>query len=280
MATVSTIMKAFGTENFVNKGIVFQYSIIAILTYIVKKLYFIIFVSSSGQTLGKMCFRIKVVNEDGGKVTFWNALYRETIGRFLTEVVYFMGYIGVFVDREKRAIHDWLCDTRVIYDTNINNEPLYNRQLTPVNRNIPVNNYVAQNNYNGSYNNMYKKQQIVEEQNVAQMLNQVAEEQNIAEMQNQIMEEQNVAEMQNQIIEEQNVVEVQNQIRQDNIVEVENNDTVLEEVEENNDIVSAYGKDLDYSTEFVIEEDDSEVSYDTTELDELLDRLNGNNEQN
>ena len=46
VATVSTIMKAFGMENFVNKGIVFQYSIIAILTYIVKKLYFIIFVSS------------------------------------------------------------------------------------------------------------------------------------------------------------------------------------------------------------------------------------------
>jgi hypothetical protein len=71
------------------------------------------------------------------------------------------------------------------------------------------------------------------------------------------------------IIEDNSLPETDNQV---NAMSVE--------AEEKKDIASAYGKDLDYSTEFVIDEEDDEISYDTKELDELLDKLNGKNEDN
>ncbi len=324
VATVSTIFKAFGMEDVVNKGILFQYSVIAILTYIIKKLYFVIFVASNGQTLGKMCFRIKVVNEDGGKVTFWNALYRETIGRYLTEVVYFLGYIGILADKEKRAIHDWLCDTRVIYDTNINNEPIYNRQLyAPVKRpenpsvdmplNKPINQvnnpFFAVSNENITNDIIQEKKNDIKdvkndilvqeqvEQNVEKETNNINETLekenlqqdvlvgNIVEEKEEILEaeEDVVGELLQDIqieLPEQEIKEETLIIEENSISDTDNQvDTISVEAEEKKDIVSAYGKDLDYSTEFVIDEEDTEVSYDTTELDELLDKLNGKNEE-
>lgn len=330
VATISTILKAFGMENVINKGILFQYSVIAILTYIVKKLYFVILDTCSGQTLGKMCFRIKVVNEDGGKVTLWNALYRETIGRFLTEVVYFLGYIGVFADREKRAIHDWLCDTRVIYDTNINNEPLYNRQLVPVKRQVSVTSNMQVNTPTNNLDNMAAVIPNVSPQNnVVNNMNNVQQANNpfyipstdneyitndmVQKKENEIKDvynemliqenieqnaEKNIVEISEQNAEEENVVEEllhdvklempKQEVKEESLIIEDNSlpetdnqvNAMSVEAEEKKDIASAYGKDLDYSTEFVIDEEDDDISYDTKELDELLDKLNGKNEDN
>lgn len=58
---------------------------------------------------------IKVVNADGGRLSFFQVLYRETIGRFLSGVILGIGYIMIAMDKRKRALHDHLSDTRVIY---------------------------------------------------------------------------------------------------------------------------------------------------------------------
>lgn len=310
VVTFAAFFEALGLEDIVNKGILFQYSIVAILTFIIKKLYFIIFVASSGQTLGKMCFRIKVVNNDGSKVSFWNVVYREFIGRYLSEVFCFLGYVGVLVDFEKRALHDWLCDTRVIYDTSINNEKVYKRKVfTPINnRNsnatMPNNMYV--NNMQGGVvpvaapiNNMQNdvEQNNQLENDVQDNIVKAVESKNNAEINNEldnaIENEIEITESKSDsnielILEETNGNSqhvppqvVEEQIMQEEAIQNELiNEEDLSRREINKDIVSAYSADLDYSTQFTFDEDDAALDFETKELDELLEKLDNQDTNN
>ena len=118
-------LKLLGLDVILDKEVLFTYTVSAIIYYIVRKLYYIAFTYTSGQTVGKKIFRIKVVNDDMSKASFWRVVYRETIGRFLAEV-YIFGFIGYFIillDDKKRGIHDRLSDTRVVYEERVNNEP-------------------------------------------------------------------------------------------------------------------------------------------------------------
>ena len=55
-------------------------------------------------------------------------MYRETIGKFLSGVIMNIGYIIAGIDSEKRALHDILCDTRVIYAKRVKVIPVQTRQ--------------------------------------------------------------------------------------------------------------------------------------------------------
>ena len=67
-----------------------------------------------GATLGKMACKIQVVVPDGSKVSYGQAL-----GRYFSKIVSgllcLVGYIMAGFDDEKRALHDRMCNTRVIY---------------------------------------------------------------------------------------------------------------------------------------------------------------------
>ena len=63
-------------------------------------------------------------------------MFRETFGRFLSEIIIYIGYIIAGADRQKRGLHDLLSDTCVIYCHARNN---YNKQ--PVNYNGQSGNY-------------------------------------------------------------------------------------------------------------------------------------------
>ena len=121
------ILSLCGLDFLFKDGILFKYTISAIVFYIIEKVYFIAFTASMGQTPGKMLFRIKVVNEDGSKASVWNIIYRGVIGRFLSglPIIAYAGYLMIIPDQEKRGLHDRLCDTRVIYDNDVNNEDVH-----------------------------------------------------------------------------------------------------------------------------------------------------------
>ena len=57
---------------------------------------------------------LRVEKEDGAPLPFIDALYRETVGRFLSGILC-IGYLLTLADRDNRALHDRLCDTRVVY---------------------------------------------------------------------------------------------------------------------------------------------------------------------
>ncbi|MEE3393047.1 MAG: RDD family protein [Lachnospiraceae bacterium] len=97
------------------KHVIFRFSILDIIFYALTVLYFILMTYYNGATLGKMLFRLKVVSTEERTPTFFEIFLRETIGRFLSTVILYIGYLMAGPSEEKAALHDRLADTRVVY---------------------------------------------------------------------------------------------------------------------------------------------------------------------
>ena len=66
-------------------------------------------------TLGKYLLKIKVVSTDGQPLTFMSVLIRETVGRYLSTVILYIGYMLAGWNEEKQGLHDKIADTYVVY---------------------------------------------------------------------------------------------------------------------------------------------------------------------
>ena len=119
------------SDTWIGGNILFHYTLKDILLYGFQVLYFILCTYLTGTTLGKRAMNRRVVSADGQKLTILNIVYRETIGRFLCSLSVGIGYIIAGVDREKRGLHDILCDTRVIYAKRVKVIPVYPRYQAP-----------------------------------------------------------------------------------------------------------------------------------------------------
>ena len=75
--------------------------------------YYTYFVGKKGATPGKSVLGLKIVRPDGSDVGYGTAL-----GRFFAYIIsaipIYIGYIMAGFDEEKRALHDRVCNTRVI----------------------------------------------------------------------------------------------------------------------------------------------------------------------
>jgi len=87
-----------------------------LLSIILNVAYVTYFLGKFGATPGKMALGLKVVRPDGETVS-----YARAFGRFFAEIlssmILLIGYIMAGFDEEKRALHDRICDTRVIKKT-------------------------------------------------------------------------------------------------------------------------------------------------------------------
>jgi uncharacterized RDD family membrane protein YckC len=72
------------------------------------------FVSTRGGTLGKLALGLKIIRADGSGVPVGLAVGRY-FASILSSLTFLIGYIMAGFDSEKRALHDRICDTRVIY---------------------------------------------------------------------------------------------------------------------------------------------------------------------
>ena len=99
--------------DFLGKNILFNFTIINIISYLLFVAYFVLLPYFGHSTPGKKIFRLEVITEDGSW-NFINILYRETIGRFLSGLMN-IGYLAIIVTEKKQGFHDKLCDTCVIY---------------------------------------------------------------------------------------------------------------------------------------------------------------------
>jgi uncharacterized RDD family membrane protein YckC len=90
-------------------------SLVSIISYVVGVSYYVYFVGSNGQTLGKKWFGIKVVkvgtNEAPG---YLKAFLREVIGKIVSSVVLLLGYFWMLWDPQKQTWHDKIAGTVVI----------------------------------------------------------------------------------------------------------------------------------------------------------------------
>lgn len=84
-----------------------------VLSLLINVAYAVYFVGRYGATPGKMACKLKVVRPDGSSLSYGRAA-----GRYFAELVstltLLIGYIMAAFDVEKRALHDRICDTRVI----------------------------------------------------------------------------------------------------------------------------------------------------------------------
>lgn len=100
-------------ESFLTRHVLFHHTGEAVLCYLLQSAYFVLMTYFGGATLGKRAMGLRVVSTDGQKCSFMTVLYRETIGRYLSRIL-FIGYLLAIGDIEHRTLHDRICDTRVV----------------------------------------------------------------------------------------------------------------------------------------------------------------------
>lgn len=76
--------------------------------------YEVYFLSAHGATPGKMALGLRVIRADGGPISPMLALGRH-FALWLSGFILMIGYIMAGFDSEKRALHDRICETRVVY---------------------------------------------------------------------------------------------------------------------------------------------------------------------
>ena len=84
-----------------------------LLNMIVGCSYETFFIARLGATPGKMALGLKVVRPDGGPITAGRAAGRY-FAKMISGMILMIGYIIAGFDSQKRALHDMICDTRVI----------------------------------------------------------------------------------------------------------------------------------------------------------------------
>ena len=76
--------------------------------------YTVFFMARHEATPGKRMLGLRVVRADGGRVGT-----ARVVGRYFAEtlstIIFFAGYVMAAFDDEKRSLHDYLCDTRVVF---------------------------------------------------------------------------------------------------------------------------------------------------------------------
>jgi uncharacterized RDD family membrane protein YckC len=78
-------------------------------------LYFVMFWSLTGRTIGKWSMGLKVIGVNGRPPTVGRSLVR-VIGYALSAIVFWLGYLWVIIDDERQAWHDHMARTWVVYD--------------------------------------------------------------------------------------------------------------------------------------------------------------------
>ena len=83
------------------------------LLYLVPPIYEIVMIGKYGATLGKMAMKIKVIRPDGSRLSYGRSTGRY-FAKVLSGMIIYIGYIMAFWDEEKCALHDRICQTRVV----------------------------------------------------------------------------------------------------------------------------------------------------------------------
>ena len=85
-----------------------------VLTFVAAPVYFGLFWTLGGQTLGQYVMGLRVVRLDGKRMTFWRSLVR-WIGYFVSFFALGIGYLWVLWDDRRQGFMDKLAKTVVVY---------------------------------------------------------------------------------------------------------------------------------------------------------------------
>lgn len=90
-------------------------TIVSPLGYILGWGYFIFMTYKYEATLGKKIIGIKVLSDKSEKLTVWQVILRETVGKIASIIILGIGYIMAGFTERKQALHDKIASTTVVY---------------------------------------------------------------------------------------------------------------------------------------------------------------------
>lgn len=91
------------------------YAPISIISAVIYYLYFVLMTYYLKQTVGKMVFGLRVVSLHHDKLSFGTVLFREWIGRVISNTIVPLYLLVIFLDKNQ-ALHDYFADTKVIQE--------------------------------------------------------------------------------------------------------------------------------------------------------------------
>jgi len=89
-------------------------SIILFVSILVGILYFPYFWSHGGRTLGMRPFNLRVVRDSDGGAIGWGTAFLRLIGLWVAGLVFYLGYIWIFIDKRRRGWQDLIAGTVMI----------------------------------------------------------------------------------------------------------------------------------------------------------------------
>ncbi|MFW6113519.1 MAG: RDD family protein [Actinomycetota bacterium] len=104
---------SWDVRNGVGIGLVWLFNLIRL---VVVWTYYTLMTGRYQATLGKMLVKIKVVGPYLGPITYGTAALREILGKFVSAIICYIGYIWAGFDERKQAWHDKIANTYVIYE--------------------------------------------------------------------------------------------------------------------------------------------------------------------
>jgi len=85
------------------------------ITMILAILYYPYMEASESQaTIGKQMLGMKVVDLDGNRITFMKAFIRSPIGKFLSGIILYLGFLIIGFHSRKQGLHDMIAGTYVV----------------------------------------------------------------------------------------------------------------------------------------------------------------------
>ena len=76
--------------------------------------YWVVYQGKIGQTIGKKAMGIKVVTFDGKTPSMMTFFLREVIGKLISAIILFIGYLMILWDSKKQGLHDKIAGTYVV----------------------------------------------------------------------------------------------------------------------------------------------------------------------
>ncbi|WP_332651070.1 RDD family protein [Lysinibacillus sp. 54212] len=92
------------------------YAPIVIISGVIYYSYFVIFTKFFSQTLGKMILGLRVQKDNGEPLDWSTVIFRECIGRFISNTFFKVPYLLVIFTPQHKGVHDFVADTSVIHE--------------------------------------------------------------------------------------------------------------------------------------------------------------------
>lgn len=85
------------------------------VSFLTPLLYFVIMTHKYGATLGKKAIGVVVVSEKSERLSVVQVILRETVGKMVSGIIFDIGYLMAAFTDKKRALHDMIASTVVVY---------------------------------------------------------------------------------------------------------------------------------------------------------------------